>query len=67
MPSTSECTHPQRTKVIDKLGPMLDVDHVHVYRGKTIITPGAQARVLAWHWVCRDCGTTIPREESKDD
>lgn len=59
----TECTHPRRIKVIDKLGPMLDVDHVHVYAGRTIITPGAQAKVVAWHHVCRDCGAALPKEE----
>ena len=58
----SECTHPRCTKVIDKLGPMLDEPVITTKKGKTVITPGATAKILAWHWVCNDCGTTIEKE-----
>jgi hypothetical protein len=56
------CLHPSFavTKVIDKLGPMLDAPVVSVKDGVSVITPGAQAQVLAWHWVCRVCEATVP-------
>jgi ribosomal protein L37E len=53
---TEPCAHPGfgRVKVIDKLGPMYDT------------ADGAAAKVIAWHWVCRVCGATIPKEEQED-
>jgi hypothetical protein len=55
-----DCDHEHLVKVVDKLGPMLDAPVVTMRRGRTVITPGAQAKLLAWHYVCRDCGIALP-------
>lgn len=51
----AECTHPVKTKVIDKLGLMTEHGNGEVW-----------APVLAWHWVCRACGQTVNTLEEKE-
>lgn len=51
--AAARCRHPELTKIIDKLGPMLDVGH----------TGQARAKVLESHYECATCGATIDPKE----